>query len=214
MRKLFLTSIAKIILLFIGINIFSSVNSTAHQTSINPNFLKPSTMNQENPDKDKELTKKDYEYLRRCLELAEEAYLAGDEPFGSILVNAKGDIIAEARNRVNEINVLAHPEYELAKWAVENLSVEERKQTKMYTTGEHCPMCAGAHGWVGLGDLIYLSSAKQLISWLKEEGATGSAIQFTPSEEIINNITIKGPGEGDLLKRIQELQIKSFRRNQ
>src|SRR5699024_5380488 len=211
MRNIFLSSTGKIIISFIVLGIFSFINTNAFTVSSKTNPIKTLVMNQE---KNQELTKEDYKYLRRCLELAEEAYLAGDEPFGSILVNAKGEIIAEARNRVNEINVLAHPEYELAKWAVENLSTEERKQTKMYTTGEHCPMCAGAHGWVGLGDLIYLSSAEQLTKWLKEEGATGSAIQFTPSEEIINNITIKGPGEGDLLKRIKDLQIKNFHRNQ
>jgi len=36
------------------------------------------------------------------------------------LVNEKGEIIAEARNRVNEITVLAHPEIDLAYWAAEN----------------------------------------------------------------------------------------------
>jgi len=25
----------------------------------------------------------------------------------------------------------------------------------MYTSGEHCPMCAAAHGWVGIGKLVY-----------------------------------------------------------
>lgn len=35
--------------------------------------------------------------------------------------------MAEERNRVNEINILYHPEIELAKWAVENLNAEERK---------------------------------------------------------------------------------------
>ena len=45
----------------------------------------------------------DEKYLRRCLELAAQSVEAGDEAFGSILVNAQGEIIAEARNRVNEI---------------------------------------------------------------------------------------------------------------
>lgn len=155
----------------------------------------------------------DYRYLERCVELAEEAFAAGDKPFGSVLVNAEGKIIAEARNRVNEKNALAHPEFELAKWAVENLSPEKRKQTRMYTSGEHCPMCAGAHAWAGLGDLIFLSSAKQLNEWLKKEGATESPIQFVPSSKIINHITIKGPGEGSLLERIKNLQLSNVRRS-
>lgn len=88
----------------------------------------------------------DEQYLRSCLELAAESVKAGDQAFGSILVNTDGKIIAEARNRVNEKNALAHPEIELAQWAAENLSDQERASTTMYTTGEHCPMCSAAQG--------------------------------------------------------------------
>lgn len=82
-----------------------------------------------------ELTEKDLNHLRRCLALAREALDAGDEPFGSILVNDKEKVVAEARNRVNELNCLAHPEIELAHWAADNLSPQERRQTRMYTGG-------------------------------------------------------------------------------
>lgn len=61
-----------------------------------------------------ELNDTDLKHLEHCLGLAEEALKAGDEPFGSILVNANNEVIAEARNQVNEINNLAHPEIELA----------------------------------------------------------------------------------------------------
>lgn len=160
-----------------------------------------------------DLTKEDYQFLERCLELAEEAYLAGDEPFGSILVNRQGQIIAEERNRVNERNALAHPEYDLAEWAAEHLAPEERKQTKMYTSGEHCPMCATAHGLVGLGELVFLSSGTQRTTWLQEEGAVESFIEYIPSVKILKSTTIKGPGEGKLLNKIKELQIKAYHRN-
>lgn len=156
------------------------------------------------------LTREDYQYLKRCVELAEEASKAGDKPFGSILVNEEGKIIAEARNRINEINILSHPEYELAKWAVENLDPAERKQVRMYTSGEHCPMCSGAHAWSGLGDLIYLSSGEQLSQWLKEAGKDSSPIHIISSRKIIKGINIKGPGEGELLERIKNLQRKSL----
>src|SRR5690606_24869840 len=110
----------------------------------------------------------DIPFLERCLELAEEAIAAGDQAFGSILVSESGEILAEDRNRIMELTRLAHPEYALAKWAAENLSAEERAKTTMYTTGEHCPMCAAAHGWVGLGTIVYLSSNAQLAAWFEE----------------------------------------------
>lgn len=158
------------------------------------------------------LSERDYHYLGRCLELAEESYQAGDEPFGSVLVNSKGELIAEARNRVREINVLAHPEYELAQWATENLNAEERANTRMYTSGEHCPMCSAAHGWVGLGTLIYLSSAEQLNQWLTEIKAPPASINFIPAKDIIKNTAVKGPGTGVLLQKIKELHIKSYQK--
>ena len=68
------------------------------------------------------ITTTDEKHLRRCLELATESVEAGDEAFGSVLVNQAGEIIAEARNRVNEKTILAHPEIDLAYWAAENLS--------------------------------------------------------------------------------------------
>lgn len=156
------------------------------------------------------LKNNDQKYLERCLELAEESVKAGDEAFGSVLVNAEGKIIAEARNRVIEKTILAHPEIDLAYWAAENLSQEERLKTTMYTTGEHCPMCSAAHGWVGLGTLVYLSSAKQLGEWQKDDHLPDAPINFLPVEEIIKNIEVRGPGEGDLLEKIKTLHRKTW----
>lgn len=152
----------------------------------------------------------DEKYLRRCLELAAESVEAGDEAFGSVLVNEAGEIIAEARNRVNEKTILAHPEIDLAYWAAENLSEEERTKTTMYTTGEHCPMCSDAHGWVGLGTLVYLSSAQQLGEWQKEHHLPDAPIHFLPVEEIIKNVEVRGPAEGELLAEIKKLHVKNW----
>lgn len=152
-----------------------------------------------------QLTKDNLKHLEHCLSLAEEALNAGDEPFGSILVDANDNVIATARNRVNELNNLAHPEIELAHWAAENIPKNERKKVTMYTTGEHCPMCAAAHGWVGIGKLVYLSSGEQLNEWLKEFGAEAALIKFIPVEKIIKKVEVKGPVTGRLLDEIKKL---------
>lgn len=156
-------------------------------------------------DSEHTLTATDIKHLEICLQLAAEAVEAGDQPFGSVLVNAGGEIVARARNRINERNVLAHPEYELAGWALDNLSAEERAGCTMYTSGEHCPMCAAAHGWAGIGGLVYLSSAEQLHAWLKEFGAPESPINFYPVQEIIKRVEVRGPAAGELLDRIKNL---------
>lgn len=159
-----------------------------------------------------DLSEKDLKHLQHCLVLAKEALDAGDKPFGSILVNKNDHVIAEARNRVNELTTLAHPEFELAQWAANNLDADERKNTTMYTSGEHCTMCSAAHGWVGLGTIVYLSAAKQLMGWLKEINAPESPIQFIPIEEIIINCNVKGPAEGEMLSKIKEYQLAYYKK--
>ncbi len=42
----------------------------------------------------------DLKYLRRCVELAKTALDKGDEPFGSVLVSADGDVLFEDHNHV------------------------------------------------------------------------------------------------------------------
>lgn len=156
------------------------------------------------------LTETDRLHLQTCLELAKEAIENGDKPFGSILVGSDGEILRKARNRVNELTALAHPEYELALWAAENLSLEERRKTTIYTTGEHCPMCSAAHGWAELGTIVYLSSGKQLSEWLREFQAPSSPIEFYPVEQIIKNIEVRGPASGELLEEIKNLHKKYY----
>jgi tRNA(Arg) A34 adenosine deaminase TadA len=97
------------------------------------------------------ITPADLDHLRRCVGLAAEALDDGDEPFGSLLVDGTGRVRFEDRNRVKGGDATRHPELEIARWAARHLAPEERRVSTVYTSGEHCPMCAAAHGWVGLG---------------------------------------------------------------
>ena len=132
-------------------------------------------------------------FLRRCVELATEALEAGDEPFGSVLVAADGAVLAEGRNRVAAGDRTRHPEFELARWAAENLSLEERSAATVYTSGEHCPMCAAAHAWVGLGRIVYVASAAQLAAWLAEWGAPPAPVRSLPIREVAPGVVVQGP---------------------
>ena len=156
----------------------------------------------------KTLTSTDKHFLALCIDLAEDALKAGDKPFGSILVGKDGNILAEARNKVNELNALSHPEYELAGWALDNLTQEQRKECTMYTSGEHCPMCSAAHGMAGIGTVVYASSGRQLNEWLKEFDLPLSPINMIPVEEVVKNIEVRGPAEGELLQRIKRLHVE------
>lgn len=112
----------------------------------------------------------DLRHLRRCVELATEALEAGDEPFGSVLVDAEGVVRNEDRNRTADGDQTRHPEFELARWAAEHMTPDERATATVYTSGEHCPMCSAAHAWVGLGPILYAGSTDQLLRWRAELG--------------------------------------------
>ncbi|MGW2829488.1 nucleoside deaminase [Streptomyces sp. NPDC001286] len=138
--------------------------------------------------KDTELT-----HLRRCVELAAEALRAGDEPFGSVLVGGDGTVLAEDRNRVASGDRTRHPEFELARWAAARLTPEQRAAATVYTSGEHCPMCAAAHAWVGLGRIVYVASSRQLSDWLQELGAPAPPVRTLSVNEVAPGVVVEGP---------------------
>lgn len=135
----------------------------------------------------------DLRHLRRCIELATEAVEAGDEPFGSVLVDANGHVRAEDRNRIAGGDRTRHPEFELARWAAEHLTPDERATATVYTSGEHCPMCAAAHGWVGLGRIVYAASTRQLTEWLDEMGVAPAPVRALPIHDVVPGLDTEGP---------------------
>ncbi|WP_305091468.1 nucleoside deaminase [Prescottella sp. R16] len=139
------------------------------------------------------LTDTDLHHLRRCVVLATEALDAGDEPFGCVLALADGTAVAEDRNRVAGGDHTRHPEFELARWAAEHLTPEQRATATVYTSGEHCPMCAAAHAWVGLGRIVYVTSTEQLVTWLAELQVPPAPVRPLPIRDVAPGIDVAGP---------------------
>lgn len=138
----------------------------------------------------------DVAHLKRCLELAQVARARGDEPFGSVLVGPDGKLLAERENAVNTAkDVTAHPELSLVAWACRNLDAAERAASTLYTSCEHCAMCAGAHYWAGIGRLVFALSGAELIE-LAPDGAPQLALSATEVFARGNNeIVVEGPAE-------------------
>jgi tRNA(Arg) A34 adenosine deaminase TadA len=154
-------------------------------------------------------TGEDLRHLRRCVALATEALEAGDEPFGSLLVAADGTVLAEDRNRVASLgDPTRHPEFELARWAATNLNPAERTAATVYTSGEHCAMCAAAHGWVGLGRIVYATSSRQLAAWVTELGVPPSPVWTLAVQEVVPGLPVQGPVP-DLAEAVHDL-IRRF----
>ena len=149
------------------------------------------------------------QHLRRCVELASEALEASDEPFGSVLVGMDGAVLAEERNRVGAGDRTQHPEFALARWAANHMTAEQRAAATVFTSGEHCPMCAAAHGWVGLGRIVYASSSAQLADWLKEFGAAAPPIQVLPIQAIVPELSVEGP-VAELAEQVKDLHRRLY----
>ena len=135
----------------------------------------------------------DRKHLSRCVELARTALDLGDEPFGSVLVSATGEVLFEDHNHVAGGDHTRHPEFEIARWAAKHLAADERRACTVYTSGEHCPMCAAAHGWVGLGRIVYAASSAQLSQWLQELAVPPPRVRTLAIGEIITDTPVEGP---------------------
>lgn len=153
------------------------------------------------------LTETDRAHLRRCVALAREALEDGDEPFGSILVDADGRERFADRNRVATGDRTQHPELAIARWAARHLTPEERRRATVYTSGEHCPMCAAAHAWVGLGRIVYASSAEQLAGWYRGWGLPAAPVAPLPVTTVAPSLVVTGP-DPELSREVRALHAR------
>ncbi|MGP3956646.1 nucleoside deaminase [Nonomuraea sp. 3N208] len=151
----------------------------------------------------------DMPHLRRCVELATRALEVGDEPFGSVLVSGDGAVLAEDHNRVASGDRTQHPEFALARWSAAHLTPEERAAATVYTSGEHCPMCAAAHAWVGLGRIVYVASSEQLGAWLSELGVPAPPVRTLPVNDVAPGVVVEGPVP-ELADEVHELHRRFY----
>jgi tRNA(Arg) A34 adenosine deaminase TadA len=116
------------------------------------------------------ITVQDLIFLRRSIELASEARSDGRHPFGSLIVNARGEVVVEAHNNAvrPKGDPTQHAEILACSAAAKLLGEEELAQCTLYTSTEPCAMCAGAIYWIGVGRVVFALSEKGLF------GFTGS----------------------------------------
>lgn len=146
------------------------------------------------------------------MELAAEAVAAGDDPFGSVLVDSSGVVVAEDRNReATSGDPTAHPETALARWAALNLDADDRAGATLYTSGEHCPMCAAAQGWSGVGRAVYVASSAQLTEWRAGWGLPPSPLAPLSLRDVAPGIEVAGPAP-ELVDEIRSLHEQAARR--
>jgi tRNA(Arg) A34 adenosine deaminase TadA len=156
------------------------------------------------------ITVDDLNCLGRCVELARRALDEGSEPFGSILVAADGATLLEEHNHVGGGDNTRHPEFAIARWAAENMTPSERAAATVYTSNEHCPMCAAAHGFNGLGRIVFAISSEQLTGWRTGWGAPPSPVALLPASALVPDLVVDGPAPqlADAMKPLYEAKFR------
>jgi tRNA(adenine34) deaminase len=96
--------------------------------------------------------------MRRALDAAAEAALAGEVPVGAALVWG-GEIVAVAANAPRALcDPTAHAEMRVIRAAAAALGRDRLEDSELWVTLEPCAMCAGAIAHARIGRLYYGAS--------------------------------------------------------
>ena len=102
------------------------------------------------------ITETDLALLRRAIELAARARAHGNHPFGALLADPDGNVLAEAENTVlTGHDVTGHAELNLVRLAFPKFPATVLAAATLYTSTEPCAMCAGGIYWSGISRVVY-----------------------------------------------------------
>ena len=123
-----------------------------------------------------QVSEQDLAFLRQAIDLAREARNDGRHPFGSLIVNERGETVVAARNNAvrPKGDPTQHAEMLACSQAARLLTEAELARCTLYTSTEPCAMCAGAIYWTGIGRVVFALAETGLVC------ATPAAIRKTP----------------------------------
>lgn len=95
-------------------------------------------------------------HMQRALALARQAAEHGEVPVGAVIVDAQGNVLAEARNEtLARHDPSAHAELLAIRAACERLQSQRLSDCDLYVTLEPCPMCAAAISYARIRRLYF-----------------------------------------------------------
>lgn len=102
------------------------------------------------------VTQADMRFMEMAAKIAEENIDNGGGPFGAVIVNEKGEVVATGANRVTADNdPTAHAEVNAIREACRRLDTFSLKGCTVYSSCEPCPMCLSALYWAGVSRIFF-----------------------------------------------------------
>lgn len=142
-------------------------------------------------------------YMKRALELADEAERLGDVPIGALVVDADGKIISE---EYNQREIIEDPTAHAEILAIRKAAVGQKQWRltghTLVVTLEPCVMCAGA---------LSLSRIDRVVfgAFDPKAGATGSIYQIHEDKRLNHTIIVQG---GVLEPECRDKLVSFFRK--
>jgi len=148
------------------------------------------------------LNPRDEFWMRHALKLAKAGELRGEVPVGAVIVDSRGQVLAEGSNAPIELNdPTAHAEIIALRKAAAKLGSYRLDGTTLYCTLEPCPMCAGALVHSRIARLVF--GARDL-----RFGGVRSKFQIADSGLLNHSVEIS---EGILGAECTEILVEFFK---
>jgi tRNA(Arg) A34 adenosine deaminase TadA len=106
---------------------------------------------------------RDLHFLRLATAVADKAMAKGNHPFGAVLVDAEGQVVAEGENSFLIDGGPGHAETNLARFAARTFQADYLAGCTLYTSVEPCCMCAGTAYWAGIGAVVFGMTEHRLL---------------------------------------------------
>lgn len=137
----------------------------------------------------------DITFIRRSIEIAQQARENGNHPFGALLVNEHGHILLEVENSViTHQDCTGHAETNLMRLASKKYPRDVLEKCTLYTSTEPCAMCCGAIFWGNVRRVVFGLSEAGLYNMIDNDS---EEILFFPCRELFakgqKSIEVVGP---------------------
>jgi tRNA(Arg) A34 adenosine deaminase TadA len=139
----------------------------------------------------------DIDFLRHAIVVADKAKAKGNHPFGAVLVDESGKIVAEGENTILTDGGPGHAESNLARFAARTFAADYLGKCVLYTSVEPCCMCAGTIYWANIGTVVYGMAERQLLQITA--GHSENLTQDLPCARVFDagqrKVQVRGPFE-------------------